>query len=542
MKTPIVKKSTFKGILIWVAAFCLFSLAVFMTKAVDLSEFKIIIPARELTQAKWNSLIWWIESLFDDYETKIKKMEIPNGTVIIYAWAGGCPTWWKQWWDWLDWRFLMPLQTSDGTSVKYWGSKTFKIKKENLPKHSHKIISIGQGSAWIAPNTYLAAKNFGTSNIGYADYHLQWASGEPTLGLTSEEWWTSKEIRFTPEYVKILFCVKGNADYTYQGGSDDGDDEGNNVGGNCEEVAIPKCWSKHKWTWEPTTSAEKCIESSPSGVTSNNGIYSWTCTTWGNSIDCYSFPSVNIETKVDGECDYSHVWWCSAWTLTHLQSINIPNWNVRVWGCSWIWEWSKSVSCRLGWECWSAWSCVAISNTYCADKYLQAPYFGQQECQAAWAYWVGNNTWGSPCTINKVPDWAYHDYFANAPICSSNYVSCLEWKTASSLSCMIGDSPAAQTDPSSCSELERPTSCGAVSLNYCWSTKGKCINWASLKANSLQWPPEDQQNLWWVLWNWQCVDGDWISHQCQWCIDWCVRKGDSCYKPDAAGNATQTKC
>jgi hypothetical protein len=107
---------------------------------------------------------------------------------------------------------------------------------------------------------------------------------------------------------------------------------------------------------------------------------------------------------------------------------------------------------------------------------------------------------------------------------------------------MIGDSPAAQTDPSSCSELERPTSCGAVSLNYCWSTKGKCINWASLKANSLQWPPEDQQNLWWVLWNWQCVDGDWISHQCQWCIDWCVRKGDSCYKPDAAGNATQTKC
>jgi hypothetical protein len=35
--------------------------------------------------------------------------------------------------------------------------------------------------------------------------------------------------------------VKGNADYTYQGGSDDGDDEGNNVGGNCEEVAIPKC-------------------------------------------------------------------------------------------------------------------------------------------------------------------------------------------------------------------------------------------------------------------------------------------------------------
>jgi hypothetical protein len=34
--------------------------------------------------------------------------------------------------------------------------------------------------------------------------------------------------------------VKGKA-YPYQVESDDGDDEGNNVGGNCEEVAIPKC-------------------------------------------------------------------------------------------------------------------------------------------------------------------------------------------------------------------------------------------------------------------------------------------------------------
>ena len=525
MKTPIVKKSTFKGILIWVAAFCLFSLAVFMTKAVDLSEFKIIIPARELTQAKWNSLIWWIESLFNDYETEIKKMEIPNGTVIIYAWAGGCPKWWEQWWDWLDWRFLMPLQTSDGTLVKYWGSKTFKIKKENLPKHSHKIISIGQGSAWIAPNTYLAAKNFGTSNIGYADYHLQWASGEPTLGLTSEEWWTSKEIRFTPEYVKILFCVKGKA-YPYQVESDDGDDEGNNVGGNCEEVAIPKCWSKHKWTWEPTTSAEKCIESSPSGVTSNNGIYSWTCTTWGNSIDCYSFPSVNIETKVDGVCDYSTIWWCTAWTLVgDIITPAITNWIAKVWNCGWIWGW-HSVTCRLAWECGVSWgSCEANHNwSYCEAAYWSYTPSTKTECESAMA-----------CTTTNAQNGV-----TNVTRCTSGGNRCFNWVPAEA-KCYVGSSPATLSSASSCSALGG-RSCGGGSsstyTDYCTTKKNTCQNWGTLKAGASFLPAGEF--YWWVFY---CVGNNWTVEQtCRGCRWWCTLHGDACYKVDAAGKVTQNHC
>jgi hypothetical protein len=202
MKTSIVEKSTLKGIIIWFSICCLLSLTVFVSKAVNFEAHRINSPEKELTQEKWNSLVnTWIEKFLNKYNDEdLYKYKFPIGTVVMYAKSWGCPKWWEQWWDGLDWKFIMPLQTTDWTALMYGGSKSFTILNENLPKHSHKFIYDGKGSAWVSETTYLALNNYGNQN--YWDYDLKFNSNVATVGLTSREWW-DEPIEFMPKYAKV---------------------------------------------------------------------------------------------------------------------------------------------------------------------------------------------------------------------------------------------------------------------------------------------------------------------------------------------------
>jgi hypothetical protein len=93
--------------------------------------------------------------------------------------------------------------------------------------------------------------------------------------------------------------------------------------------------------------------------------------------------------------------------------------------------------------------------------------------------------------------------------------------------CMKGDNPAAQTEPSDCSELKQPTSCGEVSLNYCWKTRGQCKNWATLEGTPT---PPDNVDPWYLISDWVCADGNWLTHPCRGCRSWCEIYGDKCVK------------
>lgn len=209
MKTPFLEKSTLKWILAWLATCWIFFLGVFAAEVISLDSFKIVSPNRLLEQEKWNGLIWAMWGFVSAVNGDLRNAEIPAWTVIIFDWAGGCPSWWSQWNWWWEGKFLMPLQPGQ-TPKTYGGSSSFIITNENLPKHSHTIMYGGYDSQWLSATRSLAVKNVqdGTTNHWDSDYNLVWSEHAPTVGKTSEEWGTSKPISFTPEYVRVLFCIK----------------------------------------------------------------------------------------------------------------------------------------------------------------------------------------------------------------------------------------------------------------------------------------------------------------------------------------------
>ena len=214
MKTPIFEKSVWKWIFAWLATCWVFFLGAFAAEF-SLSGLKIELPNRLLQQAKWNGLIdamgWFASSV----NANLKNSEIPAWTIIIYEWEGNpCPPGWSQWTWWWDKAAIMPLASGKKTR-ETWGRDQFTITKENLPKHSHKIMVNTHGTPWLSPDTSLAVRNVedATTNNWDADYILVWSSSTPTVGKTSE-WWADgevKSIELNPLYQRVLFCKKDPA-------------------------------------------------------------------------------------------------------------------------------------------------------------------------------------------------------------------------------------------------------------------------------------------------------------------------------------------
>ena len=213
MKTSFLDKSTWKGILAWLATCWVFFLGVFAAELISLDSFKIMPPDRLLEQNDWNGLIWALWGFASDVDSNLKNSVIPKWTVIIYANGGGCPAGWSQW-NWYWDKFLLPLQESEWVSAYGWGRKNFVITQENLPRHSHTILFGGYGSQWLSAGTTLAVKNVqdGSTNRWDSDYNLIWSSNAANAGKTSDRWGQAngspKPIDLMPEYEKVLFCIK----------------------------------------------------------------------------------------------------------------------------------------------------------------------------------------------------------------------------------------------------------------------------------------------------------------------------------------------
>lgn len=312
MKTPIVEKSTLKGIIIWFSICCLLSLTVFVSKAVNFEAYRINSPEKELTQGKWNSLVTtWIEKFLNKYNDEdLYKYKFPIGTVVMYAKSWGCPKWWEQWWDGLDWKFIMPLQTTDWTALMYGGSKSFTILNENLPKHSHKFIYDGQGSAWVSESTYLALNNYGNQN--YWDYDLKFNSNVATVGLTSREWW-DEPIEFMPKYAKVLFCIK----VSDVGWEQEEEEEGNN-GWEQQEVVQQYTvkFNANWWLW--TMSEQKFNAGDSITLTPNGFMKEWyTFNGWNTESDGSWTPYTDQqEITINSDLKLYAVWEYSPQTYT----------------------------------------------------------------------------------------------------------------------------------------------------------------------------------------------------------------------------------
>ena len=207
MKTSFLDKSTWKGILAWLTTCWVFFLGVF---AADFLSFKIQEPDRILEQDDWNGLIDSLWGFTSSVNGSLINSEIPAWAVIIYAWSA-CPAWWHQWYWWWD-RFILPLQSGEGTASFGSGQKTFTIKEENLPKHSHKVLYSEYGHDTLNGDKSLAVTNVSTTNVWDSDYTLVWSSQTANVGKSSEVW-NNKPIEFMPQYIKVLFCEKDPASH-----------------------------------------------------------------------------------------------------------------------------------------------------------------------------------------------------------------------------------------------------------------------------------------------------------------------------------------
>lgn len=206
MKTSFLEKSTWKWIFAWLSVCWVFFLGAFASNLTSLDNFLINQSPHLLTLNKWNWLIWSLSGSVSTMDALMDKYKVPAWAVMIFDWGGDCPDWWTRWvWAWE--RFIMPLQ-SWTSPVSDW-TKTFTIGAQNLPKHSHYILSAGEWNASVNAAKSLSERNFwGTNNWDF-DYILKWSSSEPTYLKTSDVWSDHPEpITFMPEYQKVLFCKK----------------------------------------------------------------------------------------------------------------------------------------------------------------------------------------------------------------------------------------------------------------------------------------------------------------------------------------------
>jgi hypothetical protein len=135
----------------------------------------------------------------------VQNYMIPSGTIIMYNWAD-CPNdKWEKWTvDW-DVRFIAPLQAWESNFTTWW-SWEIQILLENMPKHSHYVVW-GQGNGTLSSEMALSSRNFVGNNQWDDDYILAWVWGSAIMWKSSEvgSW---KAIKYTPKYIKVLFCKK----------------------------------------------------------------------------------------------------------------------------------------------------------------------------------------------------------------------------------------------------------------------------------------------------------------------------------------------
>jgi hypothetical protein len=204
MKKLNVEKSTLKWILIWISICCLFWLAVL---AADFSDFYSDKNGKKLTDRMWDGVLWQLSGMQAGFFSEAKDYKIPAWTIIMYN-GDSCPDKWYRWaWgDWDDTFLITPLKAWERNFTTWW-SWEIQILLENMPKHSHYVVW-GQGSAGLDQDNALSSKNFwGSSNEWDADYVLAWVSWLASKWKTNEVW-SWKAIKFTPSYIKVLFCVK----------------------------------------------------------------------------------------------------------------------------------------------------------------------------------------------------------------------------------------------------------------------------------------------------------------------------------------------
>lgn len=203
MKKLNVEKSTLKWIVIWFAVCCLFFIAVM---AADFSGFYSSANGKKLTDWMWDGVLQQLEEIKAEVFSDVQDYMIPSGTIIMYNWSN-CPNdKWERWyWDW-GVSFITPLQAGEDNFTTWWSSE-IQILLENMPKHSHYVVW-GQGSDGLDRDNALSSKNFwGSSNEWDADYVLAWVSWQASKWKTNEVW-SWKAIKYTPRYIKVLFCKK----------------------------------------------------------------------------------------------------------------------------------------------------------------------------------------------------------------------------------------------------------------------------------------------------------------------------------------------
>ena len=214
-------------------------------------------------------------------------------------------------------------------------------------------------------------------------------------------------------------------------------------GGVC--VDDPSCWSKNKGIWKPSN-AEKCGIGTPSDDFSyTSSRVMWSCSNWSKKERCWS-------SYADAVCDYSTIWWCTAWTpVGDIITPEIPNWEVRVWNCNWIWGWSN-VMCRLGWECWG--TCNAVDNDSCKKAYVSSSFSTENGCKNAWVLvkWDPklNSTSVEKCNL-------YWDgcYNLQKDHPDRHFWGCFDWTPK--LKCNVGHTPVVEKNASYCSGLPQPS-------------------------------------------------------------------------------------
>jgi hypothetical protein len=205
MKKPFLERSTIKWILAWFGVCCLFSIIVIASEltSFNFSRFRISWSPAYLEVDQWNNLVSEIEWLKNRLNTDLSNNQIPEHTVIIYNWSK-CPDWWKIWKWHEDGRFLMPLQSEGSPYINDW-SWSFVLVEDNLPAHSHYLISDGLWHQGIGQEESIALGN--SNKVSDSDYNLAWSAWWAIVWKSSSTW-KGTPVTFTPKYTRVLFCEK----------------------------------------------------------------------------------------------------------------------------------------------------------------------------------------------------------------------------------------------------------------------------------------------------------------------------------------------
>lgn len=204
MKKFNVEKSTLKWIFIWFSICFLFWIVVLAGEFTD--TFHSSKNENKLTDWMWNGVMARLDGIKEEVFSDVKNYMIPSQTIIMFA-GNECPKYWHKW-TYDDWavRFITPLKEGENQNFRTWWSWEFTILEKNMPKHSHYVVW-GQWTATLGQENALSSQNYGSNNLWDADYKMAWVWWVANKWKTNEVWWW-EPVSFTPQYIKILFCIK----------------------------------------------------------------------------------------------------------------------------------------------------------------------------------------------------------------------------------------------------------------------------------------------------------------------------------------------